>query len=227
MEAHRSREGDVVASHEGRPGPSTVERGTLLLADISGYTAFLQGVTEAHRDLILEADQPPAAYALMSSLLDVMVTGIVPPFRLAKLEGDAVFAVAADGELDLHGLDVLDCVRACHTGFMTRLGEANSLWACTCGSCSRVHELGLKFVLHHGGYVVQRVAGREELFGPEVNVVHRLLKNHARELVGERPYALFSDALLAALGIAAEGMLAATETYDSIPPIKAHVLPLA
>ena len=39
----------------------TRSRGTLLLADISGYTGFLQGVAEAHYELIVEADAPPLA----------------------------------------------------------------------------------------------------------------------------------------------------------------------
>ena len=37
----------------------TRSRGTLLLADISGYTGFLQGVAEAHYELIVEAETPP------------------------------------------------------------------------------------------------------------------------------------------------------------------------
>ncbi len=163
----------------GQSGQAARARGTLLLADISGYTGFLQGVADAHHALILEADEPPVAYALMSSLLDAMVTAVVPPFRLAKFEGDAIFAVAPDPEFALRGADVLACLRACHGAFTARLAEANSLWTCTCGSCARVHELGLKFVLHHGDYVVQPIAGREELLGPEVNIAHRLLKNHA------------------------------------------------
>jgi hypothetical protein len=64
-------------------------RGALVLADISGYTGFLQGVADAHRDLIVDADEPPPAYALLSHLLDSMLASLVPQFRLAKFEGDA------------------------------------------------------------------------------------------------------------------------------------------
>jgi Protein of unknown function (DUF2652) len=200
-------------------------RGTLLLADISGYTGFLQGVADAHRNLIV-VDDPPAAYSLMSSLLDVVVTAIAPRFQLAKFEGDAVFAVAPDPDLELRGGDVLACLRSCYAAFTTRLGEANSLWTCTCGSCSRVHELGLKFVLHHGSYVVQRIAGREELLGPDVNVAHRLLKNHVRDVIGARPYALLTDAVVRALDVPPAEMVTTTETYEHMPPVRAHILPL-
>jgi hypothetical protein len=116
--------------------PATRVRGALLVADISGYTGFLQGVADAHRAIIVEADEPPAAY------------------------------------------------------------------------------------------VVQRVAGRDEILGAEVNAVHRLLKHHAREVVGERPYALITDATLAALEVPIDGMAAMTERYDDLPPIPVHVLAL-
>ena len=199
--------------------------GTFLLADISGYTAFLHGVANAHRALVIEADQPPAAYELLSTLLDGMVAKISPRFRLVKLEGDALFAVS-DADHPTRGVQVIDCMRACHAAFTELLASANSTWTCECTSCSRIHDLGVKFVLHHGEYVVQRIFGSEELAGPDVIVAHRLLKNHARELVGDQPYALISDAALTALEVPEDGMQAATETYDDMPPIPVHVLAL-
>ena len=207
------------------PTATSRREGTFLLADISGYTAFLHGVAEAHRAIVIEADEPPPAYALLSSLLDSMVEKVAPRFRLVKLEGDALFAVA--DELDgMRGAAVLECLRACHAEFSRMLAGAHEQWTCTCSACARISDLGLKFVLHHGSYIVQRIVGREELAGPDVIVVHRLLKNHAREIVGDRPYALFSDATLDALEIPADGMTAATETYDDMPPVPVHILAL-
>lgn len=201
-------------------------QGTFLLADISGYTGFLNGVANAHHALIIEADEPPAAYGFVSGLLDGIVSSVVPPFRLAKFEGDAVFLVADDPEAAIHGPALVECLRACLASFDRGLAEANAGWTCTCGSCSRITELGLKFVLHHGEYVTQHIVGREELAGPDVIVAHRLLKNHARDLVGARPYALITDVALAALEAPQRGMVAATETYDDMPPIPVHVLAL-
>ena len=85
---------------------------------------------------------------------------------------------------------------------------------------------GFKFVLHHGTYVAQAIAGREELLGSDVNLVHRLLKNHARELVGQVPYALITEAAIEALTISTDAMIAADESYDDTPPIRVHVLVL-
>jgi hypothetical protein len=199
------------------------QRGALLLADITGYTAFLQGVAEAHRALIVDADQPPAAYAVLSHLLDTMVTSIAPTFRLAKYEGDAIFAVAVE---DLpEGPAIVDCLRACYASFRERLATAGTEWTCTCSACA-LGGLDLKFVLHHGDYVAQSIAGREELLGPDINIVHRLLKNHVREVIGHRPYALVTDAAAVSLGIPTGGMVAAEEAYDDTPPIPVHILVL-
>ena len=111
--------------------------------------------------------------------------------------------------------------------FQAGLAAAGQEWSCTCNACARIHDLSLKFVFHHGEYVSQRIVGREELAGPDVIVAHRLLKNHVGDLIGLRPYALLTDAGLAALDVPENEMVAATESYDGLPPIPVHVLALA
>jgi len=208
------------------PLPGTARRrGALLLADISGYTSFLQGVADAHRDVIVEADEPPPAYAVLSHLLDTIATAIAPTFRLAKFEGDAIFAVADDGLAT--GEAVLESVQRCYAAFRDRLAAAGSLWTCTCDACARIGQLDLKFVLHHGTYVAQSIAGHEEFLGPAVNLVHRLLKNHARDLVGAAPYALVTEAAVDALTIPTADMVAGEEAYEDTPPVSVHILVLA
>ncbi|HEU4673968.1 MAG TPA: DUF2652 domain-containing protein [Candidatus Limnocylindrales bacterium] len=198
--------------------------GALLLADISGYTGFLGGVADAHRALIVESDEPPAAYAVLSHLLDTIIAAIEPHFQVVKLEGDAVFAVGDAASLD--GLDVLACMRGCYAAFRRELAKAGSQWTCTCEACVRVGDLDLKFVLHDGRYVSQSIGGREELLGHDVNLVHRLLKNHARELIGPMPYALITDAAAVALLVPTDEMVEAEERYDDTPPVRVHILAL-
>lgn len=81
-----------------RSGP---QRGTMVLADVSGYTAFLQDVAQAHAADMRAGTFVPKAYPLLASLLDGIIEGIAPPFEISKLEGDAVFGFAADDELPL------------------------------------------------------------------------------------------------------------------------------
>lgn len=54
--------------------------------------------------------------------------------------------------------------------------------------------LELKFVLHHGTFVLQPVAGQVKLVGPAINLAHRLLKNTVTERTGRRAYLLVTDA---------------------------------
>lgn len=206
------------------PGPTSRQRGALLLADISGYTGFLQGIADAHADLNAEGEEPAPVYALLSGVLDAMATALAPAFGVVKFEGDAIFATAPDGSASVRGEAVTDSLRACYAAFAEKLDQGRAQLTCDCNSCSLVNGLGLKFVLHHGDYVLQRIVGREELAGPEVIVAHRLLKNHARDVIGSRPYALLTDAAAAAMSVATDGMPAITETYDGLPSIPAHLL---
>jgi class 3 adenylate cyclase len=203
------------------------QRGALLLADISGYTSFLHGIAAAHAELTSDSEEPAPVYALLSGVLDAMATALAPSFAVTKFEGDAIFAVAPDGADSVHGDAVTACLRTCYATFAERLAEGRAALTCDCNSCSLVNGLDLKFVLHHGEYVLQRIVGREELAGPEVIVAHRLLKNHARDVVGTRPYALLTDAAAAALDVSTDEMPVITEAYDGLPPIRGHLLVLS
>ena len=208
---------------EGRSGFGS---GTLVLADISGYTAFLQAVAGAHAADMAAGRFVPEAYPLLTSLLDGIVERIAPPFVLSKLEGDAVFAFAAEGELPVHGQQVVDCLTACYRAFRARLDEVRELMVCSCDACLSIGGLELKFVLHHGEYIVQSVAGRQELFGPDVTIAHLLLKNHVADLIGRCAYALVTEPAAAHLDVPLERARSVTEQYEHYAPVRAFVLTL-
>jgi Protein of unknown function (DUF2652) len=168
----------------------------------------------------------PDAYGLVASLLDGIINRIAPPFTLSKLEGDAVFAFARSEDDVPHGTALLECVSECYAAFRQQLAAAMSVWTCRCTACARVGSLNLKFVLHSGNYVVQVMRGSVELVGSEVVLAHRLLKNHAAGLVGDRPYALVTNAAATALGVPAGDGIALTETYEHYPPVEVRVYPL-
>jgi len=138
---HALRGRDELVASEDHSGAG---RGTLLLADISGYTAFLQAVAGAHAADMAAGRFIPKAYPLLTSLLDGIVGRIAPPFVLSKLEGDAVFAFAAEGELGVRGQSVVDCLTACYDAYRARLDEARGIMACTCDECLSIGGLELK-----------------------------------------------------------------------------------
>lgn len=204
----------------------TAAEGPLLLADISGYTSFLTEVEVAHRHDAFANGAIPEAYGLMSSLLDGIVERVVPPFTLAKIEGDAVFAFATADDAVPRGDALLECVRACYAEFAARRAEAGAIWTCTCDACARAGSLDLKFILHAGTYVLQEIAGSRELTGPAVVMAHRLLKNRAAEEVGDDAYLLLTAAAARALDVPVAGAIPMTESYEHYAPIDTFAIPL-
>lgn len=201
-------------------------QGPLLLADISGYTSFLQAVAVAHRDDAFADGAVPEAYRMMSSLLDGIVAAIVPPFTLAKLEGDAVFAFAPMTADVPRGEAALDCIRRCYERFTADLAQVGGLWTCSCEACARATTLDLKFILHAGPYVEQQIAGSRELIGAEVVMAHRLLKNSGADVVGHGAYALVTHAAASTLEVPVASAVAATETYEHYEPIEVFLFSL-
>jgi hypothetical protein len=187
------------------------EPACLLIADISGYTAYLSGVELSHAEDIL------------ADLMGTIVSSLRPGFRLAKLEGDAAFTFAVTEEID--GSLLLDTIERCYFEFRRRRRDVRQATSCACNACVRIPDLNLKFVVHHGTILRQRVAGQDELLGPDVILVHRLLKNAVVEETGIEAYALFTQSCVDVMDVdvAALGMWEISETYEHIGTVNAWV----
>ena len=204
--------------------PSIAGDRYLLLADISGYTAFLARVEHDHG--VDFSAGIPAGYAVLGELLGCVVEGVQPAFEVAKLEGDAVFAIAPAATLEGQGESVLDRLEAIYEAFrVLRDRQAATATDHVCTACPVVGTLDLKMVLHRGPAVQQTVGAQTEILGPAVNVVHRLLKNSIQARLGYGPYLFLTDA-------AANGLLLAKagaehrEDYSDVGPISGRVLRL-
>ena len=181
----------------------------VLIADISGYTGYLAEVELDH------------AQDILADLIGAVVTGLRPNFRLAKLEGDAAFTYMPAERVD--GSMLLDTIERCYFGFRRRRRDVRQATSCECNACTRIPDLDLKFVVHHGAAILQKVAGRQELLGTDVIVVHRLLKNEVVEKLGINAYALITQQCIDVTEIdpAELGMQAHIETYDRIGDVAA------
>ena len=181
---------------------ATTREVVLLLADLSGYTAYLA------------ASEPERAPALAADLVETVVRQLRPTFRLEKLEGDAAFMVAPIERVT--GPSLLDAIDATTSAFQSRLRSLAQSTTCDCEACRRIPELGLKFVVHAGAVVTQRVAGRTELAGVAAIVAHRLLKASTPAAVGLARYALITDACVRRLEMDPRtlGLVAGMESFD-------------
>lgn len=165
---------------------ATPETGFLVLADLTGYTAYLSGSEIEH------------APAIAGDLLETVVGRLEPPFRLTKFEGDAAFLFVEDGRAD--GSLLVDAIEAAYIAFRRRLRSIDQATSCDCNSCRLAPKLDLKVFVHHGAYVRGRIAGRDELAGPDVILVHRLLKGTTAAGARAKGFVLFTDAALNASG---------------------------
>jgi len=187
------------------------ESACFVIADISGYTSYLHGVELDH------------AQDILADLMDTVVKGLRPPFRLAKFEGDAAFVYAVTEKVD--GSLLQDAIEAAYFAFRKRLRNIKQSTSCVCNACRAMQSLDLKFVSHHGEFIKHKMAGRQELAGKDVILVHRLLKNAVNERFGGHAYALYSDACIQAMGIdpAAQGLVEHHETIDIIGEVRCWV----
>lgn len=83
-------------------------RGYLVLADISGYTAFLTGTELEH------------ANAIVPELTMLIRERLAPPMRFVKLEGDAVFCHANEASFE-DGERLVELIERCYFDFPNRL----------------------------------------------------------------------------------------------------------
>ena len=179
------------------------QHGYLVLADISGYTSYLAQVELDH------------AHEILTDLLETIVGKFKTVLTISKLEGDAVFAYVAEAKLP-RGETLLELLEATYLAFCDRRDSSHRRTTCTCAACQNMPSLDLKFFAHHGDYILQQVSGIRELVGTDVNLAHRLMKNHLTEATGWKAYVLFTERGLEHLGLRPANLHAQVETYEHL-----------
>jgi Protein of unknown function (DUF2652)/Polyketide cyclase / dehydrase and lipid transport len=192
----------------------TPQTGFLVVADLTGYTAYLSRSELEH------------APAIAGDLLETIVGRLDPPFRLAKFEGDGAFMWVEDGRADASLL--LDAVEASYLAFRRRLRSIDQATSCECNSCRLAPRLDLKLFIHHGSYVRTQIAGRDELAGSDVIVVHRLLKGTGAAAGRGNGFALFTAQAVAAMGLDATALelVEAKESIEHLGQVSTFTLDL-
>jgi hypothetical protein len=140
-----------------------IRRAVLLIADIGGYTNYMHW----NRTHLAHAQLTVAQ--LLEAVIDAG-----KGLKLAKLEGDAAFFWAPDGNAKVLVLDRLWRMRQ---SFLDRRQQIQLDIGCECPSCAQTESLSLKFVAHEGEVAEQKVKRHVELAGLDVILVHRMLKN--------------------------------------------------
>ncbi len=185
-----------------------IEDGLLVLADISGFTAFVVASELRH------------GAQVTGTLLETVMSRLSPPLEIQELEGDAVFAIGPD-RIVTDGSTVPALLAAAFAGFREQQRRLASDVSCACGACRETAGLNLKLIAHHGRFVRQFVGGRSRVTGPDVVLVHRLLKNS----VGAGAYLLLTEPALERIGIdpVAGGMRPHLVSYPHLGDVRCFV----
>ena len=179
------------------------QTGYLVLADISGYTSFVAQTEIEHAGMAL------------SFLLETIVEKLSNLLTISKLEGDAVFAYMEESKLP-EGKSLLELIDLTYLAFRDKGLALYSQATCPCRACRALPTLDLKFMVHHGDFILQQVAGITDLLGTDVNLIHRLLKNHVAESTGWRGYALFTDQVLERMQFSRDSFFKRCESYEHL-----------
>lgn len=187
------------------------QNGYLILADISGYTSFVAKTEIEHADIAL------------SYLLEAIIEKLNGMFTIAKLEGDAVFAYMETSKLQ-EGKDMLELIDQSYDAFRDQAAALFAQATCPCKACLAIPTLDLKFILHHGEYVIQQVAGIRDLLGTDVNLIHRLLKNGVTESTGWKGYAVLTNAALEQMKCSKSNLFKRCETYEHLGDVDIYCM---
>lgn len=187
------------------------QTGYLVLADISGYTFFVANTELEHANIAI------------SHLLEVIVEEMGRALTISKLEGDAVFAYIEESQLQ-KGQSLLELIDQTYLAFRQQAESLHQGATCPCRACRAIPSLDLKFMVHHGDFIVQQVAGIKDLLGSDVNLVHRLAKNRVTESTGWRGYALFTLQGVESLRANKKAFIQQRESYEHFGDVETYVM---
>ncbi|SRX94762.1 hypothetical protein [Corallococcus coralloides DSM 2259] [Mycobacterium shimoidei] len=187
-----------------------IRRAVLLIADIGGYTNYMNW-NKLH---LIHAQLTVAT--LLESVIDA-----AKGMKLAKLEGDAAFFWAPNGDAKVLVGERLSRMRE---SFYARRNKLKADHSCDCASCQQLDNLSLKFVAHEGEVAEQKVKRHAELAGVDVILVHRMLKNQ----VPVAEYVLMTDAVAQRLDESFRKLcLPLVHDFEGIGQTSTHYIDLA
>jgi len=185
------------------------QTGYLVLADISGYTSYVAQTEIEHADMAL------------SYLLETLVEKLSSLLVICQLEGDAVFAYLEESKLE-EAKSLVELIDQTYLAFREKALELYAGATCPCRACKALPTLDLKFMVHHGDYIIQQLAGVHQLLGTDVNLIHRLAKNRVTESTGWKGYALFTGQVMEHMGQTKDNFFKQSESYEHLGDVDVY-----
>lgn len=151
---------------------------TLFLADISGFTEFVNETEIIHgQEIIID-------------LLETIIDKNKLSMKIYEIDGDAVIFV--DKETEYSPIQFTENAKQIFAGFKSRINKIDNTRNCRCGACRNIRNLSLKFIVHRSFLSEIKIKNFEKMYGLGLIVAHLLLKND----LGKKEYILFTDEYL-------------------------------
>jgi hypothetical protein len=163
---------------------TVVNPALLFMPDISGFTEFVSSTEITH------------AQSIIQEVLETLIESNQINLEIGEIEGDAIFFYRIGAPPTMEQL--LKQVQTMFTKFHQHLQMYDKQRICPCAACSSAAQLKLKIVAHFGEVAGYSVKSHRKLFGRDVIVLHRLLKNN----LNKKEYALLTDPLIEGAGTA-------------------------
>jgi len=181
-------------------GNSEIKQALLFMPDISGFTSFVNDTEIRHSQHIVR------------ELLEILLDSNPLKMQVNEIEGDAILFYKAGVQPVLN--DLLKQVELMYINFNRHLQLYHHQRICNCGACQSAINLKLKIIAHYGEVMQYDLKQHNKLFGRDVIVIHRLLKNN----VEHDEYLLMTEPLINAYDLDSGpswfNANKATENYD-------------
>ncbi|WP_445711869.1 DUF2652 domain-containing protein [Flavobacterium sp.] len=152
----------------------TSKQSLILIPDISGFTKYVASCNIEH------------SQDKIALLLESLLENNSLKFKISEIEGDAILFYSYD--FPFSAAEIISQCQLMFDKFHQRIDEFKRS-KCMCESCQNLYNLSLKFVLHFGQLGSVMVKDYCKLFGKDLIIAHRLLKNK----ISSNEYILFTE----------------------------------
>src|SRR5260221_8301719 len=155
-----------------------IKQALLFMPDISGFTKFVNETEIIHSQHIVQ------------ELLEILLDSNQIEMQVNEIEGDAIFFYKPGERPSLN--ELLKQAETMYINFHRHLQLYDHQRICNCGACQSAINLKLKIIIHYGEISRYSVKEHKKLFGRDVIVIHRLLKNN----IEHQEYLLMTEPLI-------------------------------
>ena len=159
----------------------TIEKGFIVIVDISGYTNYLKAHNSSQNSNLfkkfINKINDGHGEHIISDLLETVINELDGTLTINKLEGDAALFYAIPTNSNEFSEKLINKLITSIKAFNNRINELLFVQSCPCTPCNEIINLRLKCFVHYGEFLIKKIRNFEEIAGQDVIIIHRLMKN--------------------------------------------------